>query len=73
MSNWWTSWNSRTHYHSNYVKIQAQSGIAKSIADNEMQQGTPAFGYGDYYKSYVHFKNLPQLAKDIEELKKNKE
>ena len=57
----------------NYVKIQAQSGIAKSIADNEMQQGTPAFGYGDYYKSYVHFKNLPQLAKDIEELKKNKE
>ena len=57
----------------NHVKIQAQSGIAKSIADNEMLQGTPAFGYGDYYKSYVHFKNLPQLAKDIEELKKNKE
>ena len=55
----------------NHVKIQAQSGIAKSIADNEMLQGTPAFGYGDYYKSYVHFKNLPQLAKDIEELKKN--
>ncbi|MGB0769954.1 MAG: UDP-3-O-(3-hydroxymyristoyl)glucosamine N-acyltransferase [Flavobacteriaceae bacterium] len=57
----------------NHVKIQAQSGIAKSIADNEMLQGTPAFGYGDYYKSYVHFKNLPQLVKDIEELKKNKE
>lgn len=57
----------------NHVKIQAQSGIAKSIADNEMLQGTPAFGYSDYYKSYVHFKNLPQLAKDIEELKKNKE
>jgi UDP-3-O-[3-hydroxymyristoyl] glucosamine N-acyltransferase len=57
----------------NHVKIQAQSGISKSIADNEMLQGTPAFGYGDYYKSYVHFKNLPQLAKDIEELKKNKE
>ena len=57
----------------NHVKIQAQSGISKSIADNEMLQGTPAFGYSDYYKSYVHFKNLPQLAKDIEELKKNKE
>ena len=57
----------------NHVKIQAQSGIAKSLADNQMLQGTPAFGYGDYYKSYVHFKNLPQLAKDIEELKKNKE
>ena len=56
----------------NHVKIQAQSGISKNIADNEVLQGTPAFGYGDYYKSYVHFKNLPQLAKDIEELKKNK-
>ncbi|MGC6524870.1 MAG: UDP-3-O-(3-hydroxymyristoyl)glucosamine N-acyltransferase [Flavobacteriaceae bacterium] len=54
-----------------HVKIQAQSGISKSISDNEVLQGTPAFGYGDYYKSYVHFKNLPQLAKDIEELKKN--
>lgn len=57
----------------NHVKIQAQSGISKSIADNEMLQGSPAFGYGDYYKSYVYFKNLPKLAKDIEELKKNKE
>lgn len=54
----------------NNVKIQAQSGISKSIADNEVLQGTPAFGYGDYYKSYVHFKNLPQLAKAIEDLEK---
>ncbi|CAI8421272.1 MAG: UDP-3-O-acylglucosamine N-acyltransferase [Formosa sp. Hel3_A1_48] len=54
----------------NNVKIQAQSGISKSIADNQVLQGTPAFGYGDYYKSYVHFKNLPQLAKAIEELEK---
>ncbi len=54
----------------NNVKIQAQSGISKSIADNQVLQGTPAFGYGDYYKSYVHFKNLPQLAKAIEDLEK---
>ena len=54
----------------NHVKIQGQSGITKSIPDHEVVQGTPAFGYGDYYKSYVHFKNLPHLAKTIGELEK---
>jgi UDP-3-O-[3-hydroxymyristoyl] glucosamine N-acyltransferase len=54
----------------NHVKIQAQSGIAKSVPDNATLQGTPAFGYGDYYKSYVHFKNLPHLVKTLDELKK---
>jgi len=54
----------------NHVKIQAQSGIAKSVPDNATLQGTPAFGYGDYYKSYVHFKNLPHLVKALDELKK---
>lgn len=51
-----------------HVKIQAQSGISKNVSDYEVLQGTPAFGYGDYYKSYVHFKNLPHLAKTIGEL-----
>ena len=32
--------------------------------------GASAIGYGDYYKSYVHFKNLPQIAKTITELEK---
>lgn len=54
----------------NNVKIQAQSGISKSVPDNATLQGTPAFGYGEYYKSYVHFKNLPSLAKTLDELKK---
>lgn len=54
----------------NNVKIQAQSGISKNVPDNATLQGTPAFGYGEYYKSYVHFKNLPQLAKTLDELKK---
>ena len=54
----------------NNVKIQAQSGISKIVPDNATLQGTPAFGYGEYYKSYVHFKNLPQLAKTLDELKK---
>ncbi|WP_333600139.1 UDP-3-O-(3-hydroxymyristoyl)glucosamine N-acyltransferase [Flavobacterium sp.] len=55
----------------NNVRVQAQSGIGKNIADGETIQGSPAFNYGDYSKSYVHFRNLPKIVADIEELKKN--
>jgi UDP-3-O-[3-hydroxymyristoyl] glucosamine N-acyltransferase len=54
----------------NNVRIQAQSGVGRNIKDNEVLQGSPTFGYSDYSKSYVHFKNLPKLVKEIEELKK---
>ena len=54
----------------NNVRVQAQAGIAKSIADGEVIQGSPAFNYGDFSKSYVHFKNLPKIVTDIENLKK---
>ena len=50
--------------------MQAQSGITKSIKDNDVVQGTPAFGYGDYSKSYVYFKNLPKLASTIHKIEK---
>ncbi|MFV8282077.1 UDP-3-O-(3-hydroxymyristoyl)glucosamine N-acyltransferase [Christiangramia marina] len=52
------------------VKIQAQSGIGRDIKDDEMLQGSPAFGYGDYNKSYIHFKNLPKTMKLIHQLDK---
>ena len=55
----------------NNVKIQAQSGIGKSLKDGEVVQGSPAFNYGDFAKSFVHFKNLPKIIKDLEELKKD--
>ena len=54
----------------NNVKIQAQSGIGRSIKDNETLQGSPAFGYGDWNKSYVYFKNLPKIVKNITDLEK---
>jgi len=54
----------------NNVRIQAQSGVGRNIKDNEILQGSPTFGYADYSKSYIHFKNLPKLVKEIEELKK---
>jgi UDP-3-O-[3-hydroxymyristoyl] glucosamine N-acyltransferase len=55
----------------NRVKIQAQSGIGRNIKDDEVLQGSPAIGYSDYNKSYVHFKNLPELVKKINDLENN--
>jgi UDP-3-O-[3-hydroxymyristoyl] glucosamine N-acyltransferase len=55
----------------NNVRIQAQSGVGKNVKDGEVLQGSPSFGYADYSKSYVHFRNLPKIVADIEELKKS--
>jgi UDP-3-O-[3-hydroxymyristoyl] glucosamine N-acyltransferase len=54
----------------NNVRIQAQSGVGKNINDDEVLQGSPSFGYNDYSKSYVHFKNLPKIVSELNELKK---
>ncbi|GAA4243583.1 MULTISPECIES: UDP-3-O-(3-hydroxymyristoyl)glucosamine N-acyltransferase [Winogradskyella] len=54
----------------NNVKVQAQSGIGRNVKDNEVLQGSPSFGYSDWNKSYVYFKNLPKLVKTINELEK---
>lgn len=52
------------------VRIQAQSGVGKSVKDGETLQGSPSFNYGDWNKSYVHFRNLPKIVADLEDLKK---
>ena len=54
----------------NNVRIQAQSGVTKNLKDNDIIQGTPAFGYNDFSKSYVHFKNLPKIMVELNELRK---
>ena len=53
-----------------YVRIQAQSGIGRNVKDKEVLQGSPALNYGDYNKSYVHFKNLPKIINRIDNLEK---
>jgi len=53
----------------NDVKIQGQSGIGKNLSDGETVQGSPAFSYGDFAKSFVHFKNFPKIVADIEDIK----
>ena len=56
----------------NNVRIQAQSGIARNVKDDETLQGSPAIALTDYNKAYVHFKNLPKIVKNINDLEKNK-
>lgn len=52
------------------VKIAAQSGIGHDIREEgTIFQGSPAFSIGDYKRSYVGFKNLPDLMKEVKALK----
>ena len=55
------------------VKIQAQSGIGRNVKDDEVLQGSPALNYGEFNKSYVHFKNLPKLVNQISNIEKKVE
>jgi len=52
------------------VGIKAKSGITKNVKNGQIMQGSLAFGYTDFSKSYIHFKNLPKIVAELEELKK---
>ncbi len=54
------------------VKIQAQSGIAKSIKKpGSVLEGSPAFHLPDFLRSYVNFKNLGNLSNRISKLEQH--
>ncbi len=53
----------------NNVRIQGQTGLSRNVKDGEVLQGNPAIGFKDYFRSYVHFKNLPNIVSEIEKLK----
>lgn len=51
------------------VRIAAQSGIGAGITDeNDTVQGSPAFRYGQYQRSYVLFRKLPDIYRQISRL-----
>jgi UDP-3-O-[3-hydroxymyristoyl] glucosamine N-acyltransferase len=53
------------------TKIAAQSGIGNSIKEeNTTVQGSPAFSIGEYKRSYVLFKNFPDVNDRIKSLEK---
>jgi len=54
----------------NRVKVQAQTGIGRNVKDDEVIQGSPAIDYNDYNKAYVIFRNLPKLARTVNNLEK---
>lgn len=55
------------------VKIAGQSGIGHDLADGVIVQGSPAFGIGDYKKSYLMFRKLPEMEKRLWALEKSKQ
>ena len=55
-----------------HVQIQGQSGVSSNIPSNMAIQGTPAFSYKDYSRSYIYFKKLPDIIKKIESLEKKR-
>lgn len=52
------------------VRIAAQSGIGSNLADDEKVQGSPAFKKGLYDRSYVVYRNLPDLKRRVDSLEK---
>jgi UDP-3-O-[3-hydroxymyristoyl] glucosamine N-acyltransferase len=48
--------------------IGAQAGIGKNTISGKTYLGSPGYEIGDYMKSYVVFKKLPDLMKRIQEL-----
>ncbi|HNE80339.1 MAG TPA: UDP-3-O-(3-hydroxymyristoyl)glucosamine N-acyltransferase [Flavobacteriales bacterium] len=62
------------------VSIAAQSGIGSNLPDDAIVQGSPAFPIGDYKRSYVLFRSLPDimrkltaLAKEVAAIRETKE
>ena len=55
----------------NNVKINGGSGIFSNLKDNSVVRGNPAFDASLFNRSYVYFKNLVNLFKDVENLKKH--
>lgn len=49
----------------NNVKISAKTGVAKNIKDNLVLRGIPSMEYNEYNKSYVLFKKLPDIVKEL--------
>lgn len=52
------------------VRIAAQSGIGSNIADGETVQGSPAFKKSLHDRSFVVYRNLPELKRRVDSLEK---
>lgn len=55
----------------NNVKINGGSGVFSNTKDNSIVRGNPAFDARLFNRSYVYFKNLVNIFKDVDNLKKH--
>ncbi len=53
------------------VKIAAKTGIANNVPDDSVMQGNPGFKVSDFQKSYVYFRKLPQVIRELQKSIKN--
>lgn len=51
------------------VMIAAQSGVGKSIKDEKtVHEGSPAFAYRDFQRSYIYFRRFDKIVKRINDI-----
>ena len=53
-----------------FVQIQAQSGVNNNVENGAKVYGSPAMNASDFRKSYVYFRNFPEIVKKLSELEK---
>lgn len=53
-----------------YVHIQAQSGVNNDVESKHQLYGSPAMDAKDFRRSYVYFRNFPEIVKRIDQLEK---
>lgn len=52
------------------VKIQAQTGVTGNIEDGSVLQGSPSLSYTGFNRSYIYFKDFPNIVKRLSDLEK---
>lgn len=52
------------------VKIGAQSGVSGNLKDGSIVMGSPAIDISTHRRALVHFKNLPEIVKRLDELER---
>lgn len=57
----------------NKVMLGAQSGVPGSLKDNQQLIGTPPMEMKPYFRSHAIFRRLPEMYKDLNNLKKQVE
>ena len=55
------------------VKIGAQSGISGNLKDGSIVMGSPAIDISIHRRALVHFKNLPEIVKRLDQLERKTE